>query len=490
MFRIERTPGKLIILAFSASLLAGCASYPQRMAKVREDFAHGKYESALSAIPVRDCQEGRNQALALLERAILRQALGDFDGSNRDFETAYALMVEYEERADISLRDLGSEAGAALVNETTLPYKGTGYEKFLIHIYKALNFLMLGDYEGAGVEIRRLDRRRDIELETSRRARAAAEEAARERELDSRQVSDVENRLLQAFGDGRGRAATVSNLYLSAFGSYLSALHYDLEGSWSEALIDYRRVLEQVPSSRYARIDAVLTGADDVAASGTNLDLEGRGDLFFVFQSGLAPVKREISLPIPVGDGLIAVAFPYYQPVPTRLTRARVSIDGEESGTTELYSDIEAKQIRELIDNIPVLIVRQAVRAAVKATLLHASGEAAGGWGTLAASFYNIFSEQADLRSWLLLPRNIQVLRAYPPEGARRVRIEILDDGGAILDSVDLELEFRNDQTVLLNLRAIGYTPLNPNGLSVIKQWRALPRIPLSRRPRPRIGAE
>jgi len=471
-------------------LLAGCASYPQRMARVKEDFAQGKYESALSALPGRDCEGGRNQVLCLLERAVLRQALGDFEGSNRDFEVAYALMVEYEQRADISLRDLGSEAGAALLNETALPYRGTGYEKFLVHIYKALNFLMLGDYEGAGVEIRRLDRRRDIELETSRRARAAAEEAARERELDRGQVSGVENRLLTAYGAGRERAATVSNLYLSAFGSYLSALHYDLEGSWSEALIDYRRVLEQVPSSRYARIDAVLTGAEGVSAPGLELDLEGKGDLFFVFQSGLAPVKREISLPIPVGDGLIAVAFPYYQMVPTRLDRARVLIDGEEVGATEILCDIEAKQIRELIDNIPVLIVRQAIRAAVKATLLHASGEAAGDWGALMASFYNILSEQADLRSWLLLPRNIQILRVYPPEGAREVRIEILDEEGRVLDGTDLELEFRNDQTVLLNLRAVGYTPHHPRGLSVIKQWRALPRIPLSRRPRPRMGAE
>ncbi len=483
---------RIIKLSLPASsllfLLAGCASYPERMARVKQDFVLGDYESALSDISDSDCEGGRDQILALLERAILKQSLGDFEGSNRDFEAAYAVMEDYESRPAVSLRDLGSEAGAALVNETTLPYKGTGYEKFLVHIYKALNYLMLGDYEGAGVEIRRLDRRREIELETNRKAREAAEEAARAEEIPREDLSGIEGQLLAAYGPARDRAASVSNLYLSAFGSYLSGLHYDLEGSWSEALIDYRRVLDQVPAFSSARIDAVLSGADDISAPGDEVNLEESGDFFLIFQCGLSPVKDQIYIPIPVGDGLLSVAFPFYRPVPTRLARAAVSIDGKDFGATEILSDIEAKQIRELIDKIPVLIVRQAIRAAVKATILHASKEAAGGWGELAASLYNVFSEQADLRSWLLLPQNIQVLRVYPPEGVRTVRIDLLDESGTVLDNVSLELEFRNDQTVLFNLRAVGYTSLLPDGLTVTQQWRALPRVPLSSRPRTRLG--
>ncbi|MDP8236496.1 MAG: hypothetical protein P9M08_08930, partial [Candidatus Erginobacter occultus] len=285
-----RRPDSLMILVLAALLLGGCASYPERMARVKRDFVNGQYESALSDISDSDCEGGRDQILALLERAILKQSMGDFEGSNRDFEAAYAVMEDYENRPAVSLRDLGSESGAALVNETTLPYKGTGYEKFLVHIYKALNYLMLGDYEGAGVEIRRLDRRREIELETNRKARAAAEEASREEEIPREELSGIEGQLLAAYGPARDRAATVSNLYLSAFGSYLSGLHYDLEGSWSEALIDYRRVLEQVPVLFPARLDAVLSGADDISAAGTEVNLEGSGDLFLVFQCGLSPV--------------------------------------------------------------------------------------------------------------------------------------------------------------------------------------------------------
>ncbi len=471
-------------------LLAGCASYPARMAAVKQDFVLGNYESAISDISDSDCEGGNEQVLALLERAILKQAMADFEGSNRDFEAAYSVMADYENRPSVSLRDVSSEAGAALVNETTLPYKGTGYEKFLLHIYKTLNYLMLGDYEGAGVEIRRLDRRREIELESNRRARKAADDAAREENISRKDLDGTENQLLQAYGPARARAATVSNLYLSALGSYLSGLNYDLEGSWSEAVIDYRRVLEQVPSARYARIDAVLSGADDLSAPGSEVDLRRSGDLFLVFQCGLAPVKDQVAIAIPVSGGLISLAFPFYRMFPTRLAGAAVSIDGRDVGTTEILSDIEAKQIRELIDQIPVLVIRQAVRAAVKATMLHVARKEGGAWGGFAATLYNVFSEQADLRSWLLLPQNIQVLRAYPPEGKRKVQIDLLDGGGAVLDTVVLDLEFRNDQTVLLNLRAVGYTPLLPDRLTVTHQWRALPRVPLSSRPRPSLGVK
>lgn len=490
MARTLRTIRFFLIPLPLLPLLAACASYPARMAAVKQDFALGNYESAISDISDSDCEGGNEQILALLERATIKQSMGDFEGSNRDFEAAYTVMVEYENRPSVSLRDISSEAGAALVNETTLPYKGTGYEKFLIHIYKALNYLMLGDYEGAGVEIRRLDRRREIELETNRQARKAADEAAREEKLNRQDLDGISGQLLNAYGPARARADTVSNLYLSAFGSYLSGLNYDLEGSWSEAVIDYRRVLEQVPSARYARIDAVLSGAGDVAAPGAEVDLRESGDLFLVFQCGLAPVKDQIYIPLKIGDGLISLAFPFYRTVPTRLERAAVYIDGRDVGATEILSDIEAKQIRELIDQIPVLVVRQAVRAAVKATMLHVAKKEGGAWGGFAASLYNVFSEQADLRSWLLLPKNIQVLRAYPPEGQRKVRIDILDGGGTVLDTFNLDLEFRNDQTILLNLRAVGYTPLNPGGLIVTNQWRALPRVPLSSRPRPSLGVE
>ena len=468
--------------------LAGCSSYPERMAMMKQDFVLGNYEEALSEIDDDDCDGGGDQLLCLLERATIKQNMGDFEGSNLDFETAYNIIIDYESRPTVSIRDMSAEVGAALYNETTLSYKGYGFEKFLIHIYKALNYLMLGDLEGAGVEIRRLDERRKIEIAEHERELGDATEAAHEQNLQKDQLADVSSQLIKAYGPAYDLAESVTNLYLSAFGSYLSSLQYDLDGSYLEALIDSRRVIAQAPNFESARIDAVSYGADDIHFPPVELDLSRSGDLLLFFQCGLSPVKKEIFIPIPTGRGLMAVAFPVYQAVPTKLEWAVVYIDGREAGRTRMLSNIEAKQIRNLIDQIPVLIVRQIVRAVVKGVALRAASKEGGGWGELAMSLYNVLSEHADLRSWLLLPRNIQALRLYPPEGKHNVRIALIGRGGSPLGDVSMDLKFRNDQTHLVNLRGIGYTPLLPNGLTITEQWRAIPRVPLRDRPRTILG--
>jgi len=451
---------------------------------MKQDFILGDYEAALSVIDDDDCEEsGGEQLLYLLERATIKQNMGDFEGSNLDFEKAYDVVIEYESRPTVSIRDMSSEVGAALYNETTLSYKGYGYEKFLIHIYKAINYMMLGDLEGAGVEIRRLDERRQIEMAEHERALSDADTAAHEQQLQKDQLSDVSRQVIQAYGPAYDLAESVTNLYLSAFGSYLSSLHYDLDGSYSEALIDCRRVIAQAPNFESARIDAVSYGADDINSPPTELDLSRSGDLVIFFQCGLSPEKKEIFIPIPTGDGWLSVAFPVYQTVPTELKQATVYIDGQLAGTTGMLSDIEAKQIKNLVDLIPIMLVRQAVRVAVKAVALHAAESSAGSWGSFAVSLYNLFSEQADLRSWLLLPQNIQALRLYPPSGKHTVRIDIVGSGGETLGTVSLDQEFTNHQTVLVNLRAIGYTPSLPNGVTITEQVRTIPRPDLSNRP-------
>lgn len=465
-------------------LLGGCASYPSRMHQAKLDFVRGNYEEARESINPKDCEGGRDQLLFLLERATIKQTMGDFEESNQDFEKAYRVIEDYENRAVVSVRDGLEETKAFLVNETTLPYRGQGFEKILLHAYKALNYLMLGDLEGARVEIRRLDERQKLEREAHEREILQAEEKAREQNLQRAQISDIEKNILKAYGTARDRAANVKNLYLSTFGSYLSGLVYDISGEYDEALIDYRRVISLSPRFDYALIDAVSLGADDITLPEVNLDLRQRSDLIIFFGCGLTPVKREVSIPIPTGRGWLAVAFPVYTTIPTALDRAIVFIDGVEAGSSEILSDVEAQAIRTLVDRIPTMVIRQVIRVAIKATALRAASKESEA-GEILMSLYNLISERADLRSWLTLPRNIQALRIYPPVGKHTVKIALTDTEGKILGEVSRELEFTNDQTVLVNIRGVGYTPLLPKSLTITAQWQSLPRVSLSARPKP-----
>lgn len=484
----KASSGKILLLLLSSALVSGgCASYTSRMAAARADFVAGDYQAALGEIDESDCESGGDQVLVLLERATIKQLAGDYAGSNEDFERVYRLVREYERRAAVSVRDTANEAGAALTNETVLPYKGKGYELILLHCYKALNFLMLGDVEGARVERQRLENRRKEEIRRHGEQMEEARKLAQENQVSENDLEGVEGQLLSQYGQGaRDRAASVANLYLSAFGSYISSIIYDVEGDFSDAALDCRRVLEQYPDFEYARRDAATYAAAGIRYSGENLDLAGKGDLAVFAQLGLAPVKREISLAFPIDDAWISLAFPVYDTMPTDLGSIRVLVGSEPVGETLDLDDVEAKAIRTLIDDIPVMVARQVVRAVLKGVAAHAANEA-DPWLGLLVNIYNIASEQADLRSWLLLPQTIQALRAYPAEGPAAVTIQALSRSGEVLGESRHEFEFAGNRLNVVLVRAIGYTPEIPGGLTLTVQWLSLPRVPLISRPRPRL---
>lgn len=479
-------PFRRCILFLLFLVLPGCAGYTSRIRQARTSYIQGDYKKALAGITAADCEGGRDRLIFLLERANIKQAAGDFEGSNEDYEKVYQLFRAQDDEAAVRVRDGLKEGGQLLTNETVLPYRGYSYEKLLVCAYHALNYLMLGDMEGARVEINRFNERFKMEEKIHQLKLKSAGEAAKKQKLNRDQLSTAEQKLRHALGAAGTGSSSVTNLYLSAFGSYLSALVYDLEGDFSAALLDVRRVESIVPDFQYARDDAYLLsgkGAPPPSLS-KKIDYSMRGDLILFFQCGLAPVKKEIHIPIPTSRGFLATAFAACKIVPTSLRNALVFIDGEPSGTTELLSDVEAQAIRSLVDDIPYTITRGALRMAVKAVVLQQASKEGGVLGGLLASIYNIASEQADLRSWLTLPKNIQALRIYPPAGKHRLQLALTGAGGEILwRSEEREVEFRNDRTLLINLRGIGSSLPEPGRITVSEQSRELSRKPLSYRP-------
>ncbi|HOO78609.1 MAG TPA: hypothetical protein PLI51_01115 [bacterium] len=480
--------GRIAVLALAVLWSSGCASYTSRMASARRSFVEGDYPSALAEITDDECEDSTDGLLALLERGTIHQAAGEYEASNRDFEKAYGVFRDFDRRADVSLRDAGNEAAAAVTNETVLPYKGKGYEKLLLYCYKALNYLMLGDVQGARVERFRFDQQRKEEARRHQEELEEARKEAREQNVNQATIDRTGSDLLQSFGpEARARASRGINLYLSAFGSYLSSIIYDIEGEFSEAAIDCSRVLEQCPEFVYAGRDAYTYGEGSrVPLPGEEFSLAERGDLVVFLQCGLAPVKREVYIPIAIDNFIVSLAFAVYDTVPTKIAGARVLVDGQDWGTTLLLDDVEAQAIQTLVDDIPITVTRQIVRAVIKGTAANAAADA-NGWVGLLFDIYNMASEQADLRSWLLLPKNIQGFRAYPPQGARKVEVQVLGPAGEVLGKTGLDLELRPDRSLIVAVRAIGYTPELPGGMTLTTQWRSIPRVPLGTRPRPRL---
>lgn len=136
-----------------ALFLASCATYNQQVSKYYSHYRAGDYEKASAALDdSRLLSKRRNHLLFLLEKGRMEHLLHHFDASNRFFNEADDLM----EAGHGTAADL---AKSTLLNPMMETYRGEDFEKYMVHYYKALNYLMLNQPGEALVEARRISLR-------------------------------------------------------------------------------------------------------------------------------------------------------------------------------------------------------------------------------------------------------------------------------------------------------------------------------------------
>jgi len=430
-----RTP--LVVIGLGILFLTGCAifqDYTRKSAPARLAVSSGDYAAALGVFPPA-ASKGGNEVLIRMERGTLLQAMGNFKDSTVEFEAAAAAIAAAERRAVISVSQTAAGAASLFINEKTLPYEGADFEKVFIHTYNALNYLMLKDLEGARVEIRNAYRRQqelhgrhDRELEQARKEARASEWEGVLRQAEP----GTHERLTQA-------AQGVRSIYQNAFAYYISALIYELHREDDEAYIDLKKAYDAAPGCRFIQRDLLrlsrslhyqedferwktLFGPPDTA-------LGDGSDIFVGFEAGLAPYKEQMTIPIPTASGLFAAAFPVYQFSPMAVLAGRVRCGGS-TETTCLVSDTDAIAARDLLDRFPILFVKQIARTTLKAAATHQIDRQRGSGTAFLASIISLITEQADLRTWSTLPKQVQVARLTAPSGTSEVEIDALPTGG------------------------------------------------------------
>lgn len=161
-------------------LSAGCASYNMQTQQISQSYELGNMQAAASQISAEADKrgEGKDAIVWRLEQGAVLRAAGRLEDSNKAFDKAEELVNKYEEAAKMSV---SREAIAAVTNLTTLPYEGFAYDKIMMNTYKALNYLELGDYEKARVELNRAyERQRDAVYINSKRIEKAQEEVEKQ----------------------------------------------------------------------------------------------------------------------------------------------------------------------------------------------------------------------------------------------------------------------------------------------------------------------
>ncbi len=149
-------------LAVSAAVIlgaTGCKTFSDYTRETRTALDANNVEKALSAsnkaLGVKQASEvpeplGDDDALLLLDRAIVLQALQDYESSSRDFQVADKAL----EILDFS-RSTAQEIARYMFSDSVGPYKARPHEKLMINTVNMLNYLARQNLEGARVEARR-----------------------------------------------------------------------------------------------------------------------------------------------------------------------------------------------------------------------------------------------------------------------------------------------------------------------------------------------
>jgi hypothetical protein len=157
----------------------------------------------------------------------------------------------------------------------------------------------------------------------------------------------------------------------------------------------------------------------------------GRGEVVIIFQNGISPIKK----PDPAFPSLPDFV-PRYNPV----REAEVSLNGSVVGRTVILHDIEATAISNLKERKLAMaakrIAGRVTKAVVADQIRRRSGNEALAFLTEVAL---IVSDQADTRSWSLLPRDLQIARISVDAGVHEIRVQPIGGGSAESRTVQVD---------------------------------------------------
>lgn len=399
-----RFPHALSLLC--ALCLTGCATHSESFRAVEINLANQQPRQALEAL---DKQKGArvDEVLYLLNRAMLLRIAGDYRASTESFELAQRRM---EALSALSLREQGA---SFIVNDGSRSYVGEPFEQVMVPVYKALNYLQLGDRDGARVEALRID----FTL----------------RALEGRHLGE-------------------------AFARYLTGIIYEDLGEWSDAMIAYRKAYEayRKNASEY-HVDVPGFLKDDLLRLASMLDLSDElekyrrefavqskqsespgapeGELIFVLNNGLAPAKRENSMAMmaPSRAGLVRISLPYFESRVPAVSKMRVSLENR-GITAERVENIDAIATATLSEQIPEITARSLARVVAKKQIVMQIGKRNNNDAlALIADVIGFITEQADTRSWSTLPHDIHLARFPLDAGSYTVKIELRDRGNNVV---------------------------------------------------------
>lgn len=413
------------LIVFSA-LLTGCAGYHAKITGTVEATRAGSVDTALAELEKNNTDKDKD-LLYYLEKGELLRLKGDYPASVASWSEADARVREWEDAVKTDPGKLMGDIGSFVLNDTTRRYDGRDYEKVLLSVRLALDYVAQGNWDAARVEIKKMHEREAIIAEFRVKELEDAKKNADEKGVQISSPKEISGYPVETLDAPEVKA--LKNAYESAVANYLAGFVYEALGEPSLAAAGYRKAVEMSGGS------PVVEGALKNLDKNRNRPLSAGVDTLFLIETGNAPAIESqmlpIPLPIPSKNGLSVVMTPISWPVIGKVEPfdlpTQIAI-GDTRVPLATITSVDHMARRAIADEMPGIIARSAVRAIVKGAAQAAIQNNVSGTGgaiiSILAGVTAVATEQADERAWRLLPNAFSVGRAILPFGPHRMTLQ------------------------------------------------------------------
>jgi uncharacterized protein len=425
MFEFLRL-GPIVALSF---LLTSCAtferSYPSKLENTKVDLKNNHIDLALKSYDY-EFNSGDDSNLNLLTIGRLSQ----LDGKSKLSLSKYAMAIQAirseRDKAKIQLSKILSNSAAIVTSDVELPYSTPSYEQVFLYAYQAQNYMSLGDIPNALVSIRRLSQaqawvkmQRDIANASIKKIKTDQSNIALSKDLslsNSRQIRSM-----------RMQVKNISNSYENAFAYYLESILYEANDfDYNDSYISIKNALRLVNDNQYVKDTYQQM---KFGFNGDSPFKRNQGRIVVFYESSLVDVKKSVSIPIFLGNlGVQNISIPYYSNNQEYIHAANIRVKDKNGiilqGKTALLVDTNLLAKKSLSEQYTAIVTREILRLIFKSTATYQLQKEAGITGLLVGSVYSVLTSRADLRSWLLLPENIQLYQSLISKGAYTLFID------------------------------------------------------------------
>lgn len=425
--------------------LTGCAAfrnYDAELQQTNQQLGSGNVDGALTLLEKNNTSQDKD-LLYYFEKGELLRSKGDIAASQTAWRQADRVVLAWEDSVKLDSGKYLAEFGSLLVNDKVRRYEGYDYEKVMLTTQMALNLLAQNDFEGARTEIKKTHEREAVIASLRDKQYLKSENEARTQGVDT-QYRDLKGYPVESLD--APEVVGLKNSYQSAFSHYLSGFVYEALGEKDLAAPGYRQAIELRPNTPF--LDQALLGLD--LAGSKNSATDG-SDVLIVVQSGFAPARDSVRvpLPLPISNHLVItpLSFPVIKADTSTPAFNQIGLDGQQVNLTMLNSTT-AMSRRALRDDMPGIIVRTTVRAisrGVAQKQLNDVNPLAG----LAVGIASAVTEGADTRTWRTLPNNTLVARVRLKPGEHQVVLPSSLGGTRVQLKIDRPYQ-------VVTLRAIG----------------------------------